>query len=243
MRFLSDYPSLVAEWHPIRNGDPVTRRGLRTVPLRASGGSARRGPTTSGWRRRTAARHSGTAAPFCAGRRVSSTNSLAAGFPAIAEEWHPSRNESLTPDGIVAGSTRVVWWRCPRGEEHVWAASPRQRTRDLSGCPFCRNLRVSRTNSLGGARAGDRRRVARIEERDVLVGRASRVVATSVVEVQARLAARVVRGHRVARPTSERLPRVCGETPRRSALACDRGTRNREGVAPREKTAAWDRRA
>ncbi|MGO8994262.1 MAG: zinc-ribbon domain-containing protein [Polyangiaceae bacterium] len=50
---------------------------------------------------------------------------------------------------MVAGSTRIVWWKCPGGDEHVWASSLRERTRDRSGCPFCKNLRVSRTNSLG----------------------------------------------------------------------------------------------
>jgi hypothetical protein len=147
-RPIADYPSLVAEWHPTKNGV--------FSPEEVSYGSAARiwwkcaaGPDHE-WVATPNSRTSlGNGCPFCAGRRVSVTNSLAACFPAIAGEWHPSRNEPLTASDIVAGSTRIVWWKCPLGEEHVWASSPHQRTRDLSGCPFCNNLRVSRTNSLG----------------------------------------------------------------------------------------------
>ena len=76
MRFLSDYPSLVAEWHPIRNGV--------LSPHDVSYGSAARiwwkcavGPDHE-WAATPNSRTSlGNGCPFCAGRRVSSTNSLA----------------------------------------------------------------------------------------------------------------------------------------------------------------------
>jgi hypothetical protein len=79
---------------------------------------------------------------------VSITNSLATNFPTVAAEWHPSRNGTVSPEGIVAVSTRVAWWRCVREESHEWRATVRDRTRDLSRCPYCSNDRVCRTNSL-----------------------------------------------------------------------------------------------
>jgi hypothetical protein len=147
-QWVAGYPDLVAEWHPTKNGT--------LSPAEVSYGSAARiwwkcavGPDhewTATPNRRTSL---GTGCPFCAGRRVSVTNNLATCFPEVVAEWHPTRNGALSPDRIVAGSTRVVWWKCPNGDEHVWAGSLRERTRDRSGCPFCKNLRVSRTNSLG----------------------------------------------------------------------------------------------
>ena len=58
----------------------------------------------------------GAGCPACAGQQVSVTNSLAALFPAIAAEWHPSKNETLSPVRTVAGSGRKVWWKCSAGQ-------------------------------------------------------------------------------------------------------------------------------
>ncbi|MFX0051409.1 MAG: zinc-ribbon domain-containing protein [Candidatus Hermodarchaeota archaeon] len=50
----------------------------------------------------------GTGCPYCAGRKVSSSNSLSYKFPEIAKEWHPTKNDELTPANIVAGSRMKV---------------------------------------------------------------------------------------------------------------------------------------
>jgi hypothetical protein len=33
--------------------------------------------------------------------------------PAVARQWHPTKNGALRPRDVVAGSHRVVWWKCP----------------------------------------------------------------------------------------------------------------------------------
>lgn len=81
----------------------------------------------------------GTACPFCAGRRVSPTNSLATVAPDIAREWHPTRNRALKATDVVAGSQKRVWWRCPKG--HAWIASIANRTMNGSRCPTCARMR------------------------------------------------------------------------------------------------------
>ncbi len=81
----------------------------------------------------------GTGCPFCAGRRVSRTNSLAARAPEIAREWHPMKNGELEPADVVAGAQRRVWWRCQRG--HSWMASVANRTINGSRCPVCAHSR------------------------------------------------------------------------------------------------------
>jgi len=68
---------------------------------------------------------------------VSVTNSLATQNPDIAAEWHPTKNGDLTPDQVVAGSAKRVWWKCPQGLDHEWPATLVNRTDKDRGCPYC----------------------------------------------------------------------------------------------------------
>ena len=143
------HPELVSEWHPIRN--------VKLTPDSVPAGSHRiiwwkcpHGPDHE-WAASLASRTGahGVGCPFCANRMPSVTNSIAACFPHLATEWHPTKNGELTPDRIVAGSNKRVWWKCPRGPDHEWKAMPNSRTGDKkAGCPFCAGLRASVTNSL-----------------------------------------------------------------------------------------------
>ena len=72
---------------------------------------------------------------------------LSVTHPEIAVEWHPTNNGDLTPEGIVAGSTKKVWWKCPKAADHEWQAVVDKRTRG-TGCPACAGQQVSTTNSL-----------------------------------------------------------------------------------------------
>lgn len=71
-----------------------------------------------------------------------------AGYPELLAQWHPTRNGGLRPDEISYGSSRRIWWRCPKGRDHEWRAIPQSRTSQGTGCPFCSGARVSVTNSL-----------------------------------------------------------------------------------------------
>ncbi len=91
--------------------------------------------------------------PFCAGKRVSVTNSLAARAPEVAREWHPTRNGSLRASDVTFGSARKVWWKCRRDPDHDWLAEIAGRAGSRpSHCPFCSGHRVSATNSLAARR-------------------------------------------------------------------------------------------
>ena len=89
----------------------------------------------------------GNGCPFCTGQRVSVTNCLAAVRPELARQWHGSRNASLTPRDVTAGSTKKVWWTCPKGPDHQWQAAVADRSAG-KGCPACSGYQVSVTNSL-----------------------------------------------------------------------------------------------
>ncbi len=55
--------------------------------------------------------------------------------PAIAAEWHPTKNAPLTPDAVVPGAAEVVWWRCPLG--HEWQTRVCSRGVNGAGCKVC----------------------------------------------------------------------------------------------------------
>lgn len=86
-------------------------------------------------------RSSGRNCPYCKGRRVNQTNSLASLMPDIAREWHSTRNGDLTPHGVTSRNDRIVWWMGECG--HEWDAPVYDRTMpNGTGCPICSNHRV-----------------------------------------------------------------------------------------------------
>lgn len=139
-------PELVAQWHPTKNGD------LRPEDV-AHGAKTRvwwrcpEGPDHE-WAMTLDVRSRASRCPFCAGRRVSVTNSLKVLFPEVAAEWHAKRNGKLRASDVVAGAGKKVWWKCRAGPDHEWQATVQQRTKHRFGCPFCANRRVSITNCL-----------------------------------------------------------------------------------------------
>jgi hypothetical protein len=144
--WVSGYPQLLAEWHPERNGsltpETVSAGSGRLIWWRCAGGA------DHVWRAKPNNRTNGSGCPFCANKRVSSTNNLAACFPRIASEWHPEKNGRTTPRDVVAASSRMCWWCCSTRSEHEWRASVRDRTRSQTRCPYCSHKRVSPESSL-----------------------------------------------------------------------------------------------
>ena len=43
---------------------------------------------------------------------------LAALYPDIAKEWHPTKNGDLTVDNVTPKSNKKVWWICSKGHEY-----------------------------------------------------------------------------------------------------------------------------
>lgn len=56
--------------------------------------------------------------------------------PRIADEWDAAKNQDLDISQYVAGSAKIVWWKCAScGYE--WRAAIRSRYQRGSGCPLC----------------------------------------------------------------------------------------------------------
>jgi Probable Zinc-ribbon domain len=130
-------PEIAAEWHPTKNGKLTPRDVIAGTPRRAWW-RCPKAPDHE-WTATIANRVGGSGCPYCVNRRLCASNSLAAVYPKIAAEWHPTKNGTLTPRDVVGGTTRHIWWRCAFG--HVWSATISNRTRNGSNCPECWRLR------------------------------------------------------------------------------------------------------
>jgi hypothetical protein len=138
------FPTVAKEWHPTKNGV------LKPTDIGAT--SARRvywkcpAADDHVWQASISLRTvhpSPTGCPYCAGKRPSSTNSLALMFPEIAAEWHPTKNGPLKAADVTIGSGRRVWWKCATNASHVWKTSSHSRCVMNTGCPRCWDARRS----------------------------------------------------------------------------------------------------
>jgi hypothetical protein len=142
-----NHPELLPEWHPTKNVEPPT--AYTRASNRIAWWKCLKGPDHE-WPARIVDRTvKEQGCPACAGKQASVTNSIATQAPHLLASWHPTRNGDLTPDGVVAGTTRKLWWTCPVSPEHDYQASGAHRARARgTGCPYCSGLKVCSTNSL-----------------------------------------------------------------------------------------------
>lgn len=79
-------------------------------------------------------------------KKLTSKNNLKVLYPKVAKEWHPTKNEPLTPKDVVPGSHKKIWWLCNNG--HHWFTEIRLRTVREYGCPECSGRKVGKDNNL-----------------------------------------------------------------------------------------------
>lgn len=134
----TQFPEVALEWDPDRNGgrspDAVLPSSHDRVWWQCSRGHSWQAVIFS----RTTGRPSGC--PYCTGRKVlPGFNDLAALKPKVAQEWHPTLNDTLRPTQVTPGSNKKVWWQCADG--HVWQAAIYSRTRaKAADCPVCAGI-------------------------------------------------------------------------------------------------------
>jgi hypothetical protein len=138
---LTDFPELMAEWHPTRNA------GQDPSKIRAGSKSIR-----VWWQHQGPAPHEGhlhewdtvpsdragkqSRCPYCENVKVCDGNSLAKRDPDVAREWHPIKNGDRTPDDVIVGAREYAWWKCER-RGHVYRARVFSRTKGITGCQKC----------------------------------------------------------------------------------------------------------
>ncbi len=72
-----------------------------------------------------------------------------AAYPALVRQLDRKLNGAIDPSTILHRSGKKLWWRCPKGPDHVWQKAVYKRTAG-SGCPCCRGSQLSVTNTLAG---------------------------------------------------------------------------------------------
>lgn len=123
-------PDIAKEFHPTKNGL------LLSNMLSIGSGMKLWWQCNNGheWQAYVYARKNG-GCPYCSNLKVNDSNSLQTLFPEVAKEWHPTKNNDLTPNDFVYGSGKKVWWKCSEG--HEWYRSIEKRTNYKRGCPYC----------------------------------------------------------------------------------------------------------
>lgn len=139
------HPHLAEQWHPDLNGDLIPSAVTATTKTVAWWLCTGARPHV--WQAAVSARATmDSGCPSCA--RIG-LKLLRDHHPALARQFHPTRNRPLTLGALGIGSDRRIIWRCDDNPSHEWEATVASRLRQPS-CPLCTGRIHSAENSLGG---------------------------------------------------------------------------------------------
>lgn len=126
-------PEILSEWDFEKNAiSPyeIARGTNRKVWWKCSLGHSYESPVAG----RTGERRRGC--PYCANQKLlKGFNDLETRSPELAREWDVEKNDGVTPDMILAGGHKKVWWKCAKG--HEWQSAIITRLSMNIGCPYC----------------------------------------------------------------------------------------------------------
>jgi hypothetical protein len=138
--------SVVADWHPSKNGDLTPQNtpfGSQEKVWWKHADSACSAPGGYEWEASTYNRRSGKGCPACSGRAVVvGVNDMATTHKEMAADWHPTKNGDLTPKDVKAGTSKKLWWKhadpnCIAPGGYEWETAGTNRASQGSGCPAC----------------------------------------------------------------------------------------------------------
>ncbi len=152
MKYLSDYPELLALWHPVKNGnaDPktISHGSNKKYWFKCPVSDDHEWEVTVNCLVNNSKKNNTSGCPCCKGFKVVLSNCLATTHPEIAKQWHPTKNGDLTPYDVTAGSKRKVWWKCSIDEDHEWETVIYSRTNSKRpcNCSCCAGKRIVLSN-------------------------------------------------------------------------------------------------
>ncbi|WP_017754975.1 zinc-ribbon domain-containing protein [Calidifontibacillus oryziterrae] len=123
-------PSLAKEWNYKKNIN-ITPNDVLPISGKKVWWVCNKGHE---WRAAVATRSYGKGCPYCSSRKVCKDNNLLSIFPRLAEQWHPKKNNNLSPNNVTSKSNKKVWWLCNEG--HEWQATINSRASG-NNCPEC----------------------------------------------------------------------------------------------------------
>jgi len=74
--------------------------------------------------------------------------SLLETHPNVAAQWHPTKNNGLTPSDVLPKSHKRAWWLCDKGHEWDAVICNRTKNKKSTGCPYCSGKLPSPDNNL-----------------------------------------------------------------------------------------------
>lgn len=144
---VTTHPKIAHQWHPTKN---------KLSPHEVGSGSAVKvwwqcdNGDDHEWVARIVDRtkKNGSGCTICKNRKIIKSNCLATSHPIIASQWHKIKNE-ITPYDVPAGSSKKVWWKCDKGDDHEWETIISARTKpNGTGCPVCTKMKIVPSNCL-----------------------------------------------------------------------------------------------
>jgi hypothetical protein len=141
------HPELAKQWHPTKNGH-LNPHNTGSGSNKKVWWKCEKGDDHEWYVKPTDRTGYSTGCPYCSNKKAAISNCLTTSHPELAKQWHPTKNGKLTPNKILGGSAKKVWWKCPNGEDHIYFSSVVKRTREGRGCPYCAGRKVCLTNSL-----------------------------------------------------------------------------------------------
>ena len=127
------HPEIAAEWHPVKNAPllptQITKGHDSSLWWQCKEGHEWKTPTYA----RTG--NNGTNCPMCSAKRVIvGVTDLLTLNPSLSSEWHPTKNQPLSPGEVAAYSSLKVWWLCSRGHEWEAVVASRHQGRNCGKC-------------------------------------------------------------------------------------------------------------
>ncbi len=127
-------PDIALLWHPTKNG--------KLTPYDVTANSSKK----MWWQCIIIDKHEwidkinnitrGCGCPYCSGHKICVSNCLQTLRPDIASMWHPTKNGTLTTYDVTIKSSKRVWWRCGKNNNHIWQAIVAS-VSNGTGCPTC----------------------------------------------------------------------------------------------------------
>jgi predicted Zn-ribbon and HTH transcriptional regulator len=130
-------PQLSKEWHPTLNENRTPEDVFSSSRTERAWWQCQINKEHV-WETKIHSRHQlGQGCPYCNGKKVSKENSLSQNRPQLSKQWHPIKNNGLTPDTVTISSGKRVWWQC-NSCNHEWQANINNRVRTSGKCPNCK---------------------------------------------------------------------------------------------------------
>ena len=149
------HPEIAAQWHPTKNGTLKPKNVMAGSPQKVwwllPYDDIKTGKHFNfEWEcsiQGMAVR--GFGCPYLSGQKVHPEfNSLAALYPELVKEWHPTKNGALTPFDVAAKSNKKVWWLLPYDDietgkhfDFEWETTINARCNGHQ-CPYLSNQKI-----------------------------------------------------------------------------------------------------